>query len=327
MVNEDTIRRALENGANSAESEAVAAYFGTEQGQKHLSGLIDRTLIDMESGTERQAGFVPSEEIYRGIMAALKRRKRTRRIWTACSLAASFLILFGVLAFSGPFSGPLFGTGHGDIRTAQLSVPNGEKTHVVFQDGSSAVLNAGSTLTYPDRFGRDSREVILEGEAYFNVAADPKHPFIVKTRDAEVRVYGTSFNLSAYTEDASVTLALDKGAVEMSVGGNDYKIEPNQVLSFDKRSGKVNITVGNSVGKSLWVEGVHAFKSASLEEIICTLSRSYDVEFSVSPEIDPAVRYTFSSSSRNIDSLLEELMIIAPVRISLKNGVYCVRPK
>lgn len=323
MVNEDTIRQTLENGAGSAESEAVAAYFGTEQGQKHLSELIDRTLMDMESGAERQAGFVPSEEIYNDVMRTLKRRRRTRKAWLACSLTVSFLVLAGVLAFSGLDMAP----GTDEVKTAQLSVPNGEKMHVVFQDGSTAVLNAGSTLTWPSRFGRRSREVILEGEAYFNVETDPKHPFIVRTRDAEVRVYGTAFNLSAYAGDAFVTLALDKGLVEMSVGGNDYRIEPNQVLSFDRRNGEVNLTVGNSSRKSLWTEGVQTFKSASLEEIINSLSRSYDVEFSVSPEIDSTILYTFSSSKRNIDDLLDELMIIAPVRISLNNGVYCITPK
>lgn len=113
----------------------------------------------------------------------------------------------------------------------------------------------------------------------------------------------------------------------MTVGGNDYKVEPNSVLSFDRRNGSVTVKTGNSLAKSQWRNGSHSFRSASLDEIINTLSRCYDARFSVSADVDSTVLYTFSSSKRNIDDVLDELMIIAPVKVERHNGIYYVSKK
>lgn len=320
MVNEDTIKRALDNRAGKGEAEEVAAYFGTDEGQKRLEAGIDEALM---SATEVTKNDVPEEDIYRCIMKELNLRRRRRWMWMAAAAMIPLLILSGVLAFSGLQSSEY----SNEMKMAHLTVPSGDKMHVVFQDGSTAVLNSRSSISYPNRFGRRSREVHLEGEAYFNIEKNPKRPFIIKLRDGEVRVYGTSFNLSAYPEDKYLTLALDNGVVEMTVGGNDYKVEPNSVLSFDRRNGSVTVKTGNSLAKSQWRTGSHSFRSASLDEIINTLSRCYDARFSVSADVDSTVLYTFSSSKRNIDDVLDELMIIAPVKVERHNGIYYVSKK
>ncbi|HET6558436.1 MAG TPA: FecR family protein, partial [Prolixibacteraceae bacterium] len=83
----------------------------------------------------------------------------------------------------------------------EVIIPNGEKAQIVLSDGTKVFLNAGTHLKYPTVFSNKSRKVLLSGEAFFEVAKDKGHPFIIETQRFDVKVTGTSFNLSTYPED------------------------------------------------------------------------------------------------------------------------------
>src|SRR5690606_38970298 len=84
------------------------------------------------------------------------------------------------------------------MSSLQLTTPNGGQYQINLSDGTLVLLNAASTLTYPAEFGENTREVILDGEAYFEVTKDPEKPFIVRTAKQRIEVLGTSFNINAY---------------------------------------------------------------------------------------------------------------------------------
>lgn len=314
MVNEEMINRVLANCAGEEESDAVAAYFATEEGQKHLAGLIDGSLESLETGAEPLARNIPSEEIYRSVIKAIHRRRLRRVALQACAAVIPLFVAAGLLMLADRnlAGGHLFDANE----TAQVVVPNGDKMKVVFHDGSSVYLNAGSVLSYPVKFGLRSRDVTLEGEGYFEVSKNPSRPFRVHFKDGEVAVYGTSFNLSAYGGDKIVSLSLDSGNVVMNVGGESYEIVPGQVLYYDRTAGTSRLENGGNLFKSRWKDGVISFKSAPLQEIVTSLSRTFAVDFTVDKDVDTTVLYTFTSSVKSLDSLLDELAIIAPVSIS-----------
>ena len=101
------------------------------------------------------------------------------------------------------------------MRMNELYVPRKGEYALTLSDGTRVFLNSDSKLVYPVTFGNECREVILQGEAYFEVAKDEKRPFIVKTSDLSVQVLGTAFNLSCYPDDLRVETTLVRGSVKV----------------------------------------------------------------------------------------------------------------
>lgn len=324
MITDELIEKVLANRGTPEEAEEVAAYFATEKGQMHLSRLVDEEFALLENGKAPEDRYFRAEKVNSEVRRSI-RRCRTKRIFLGIAAAVlPIAVCAGVLFYADALTG---GAIFEEANISQVVVPNGDKIQVILQDGSTACLNSGSVLSYPDRFAVGSRDVTLSGEGYFNVTSNPRRPFIIHFDGGTVRVLGTSFNLSTYAQEKTVVLALDKGKVEMTFGNDSYNVKPGQVLYYDKTKGTATLTTGGSAQKSKWMEGVISFKSASLDEIATTLARTFDVEFSISPKIDTNVLYTFTSSRSDLGKLLEELSLIAPVKISRDGGIINVEPK
>lgn len=167
----------------------------------------------------------------------------------------------------------------------KLMIPNGKKFQIVLSDGTKVYLNSGTTLKYPVKFiaGNNRQVYLLEGEAYFDVAKDAKHPFIVNSDNMNVRVLGTKFNMSSYPEDASINTVLVEGSVSVFEKEKPYtnetstKLEPGFKASWNKVENKVAI---NKVDVSMytgWVDGKLIFKNTQFKHIIKKLERHYNV--------------------------------------------------
>jgi transmembrane sensor len=166
-----------------------------------------------------------------------------------------------------------------------LTIPNGKKFQVVLSDGTTVYLNAGSSFKYPENFiDSENRQVyLLKGEAYFEVAKDVRHPFVVNTNAVNVRVLGTEFNISSYPEDASISTVLIEGAV--SIYGNkeiynkaaSLKLKPGYKASWNKI--KKNVTVEEVDIKIYtgWKDGELIFKNTQFKNIIKKLERHFNV--------------------------------------------------
>lgn len=168
-------------------------------------------------------------------------------------------------------------TGHNTLK-----VPYGKILAVTLEDGSVIKLNSGSELTYPSSFaGMDKRQVLLKGEAFFEITKNPIKPFIVQTNDIYTQVYGTIFNISAYEEDNNTEIVL----VEGSVGVGDENSLNNEVLTMLKPSQKItnsnNLFVVEDVDVTpyiSWVNGVVTFQNEQMSEIIKKLERQFNVQ-------------------------------------------------
>ncbi|ASV31035.1 FecR family protein [Maribacter cobaltidurans] len=165
-----------------------------------------------------------------------------------------------------------------------LSVPNGKRFNVVLSDGTKVYLNSGSSITYPERFVRDSvRRVFLKGEAYFEVAHNDKHEFIVKTEELNVKVYGTKFNITNYPEDENTEIVLLEGSVSLRQSGNaeinqsEFFLIPGYKGTFNKSNKKIVDTKVNTALYTSWMEGNLVFRNAAFEKITQKLERHYNV--------------------------------------------------
>ena len=160
-----------------------------------------------------------------------------------------------------------------------ITVPVGGEYRVLLADGSSVQLNSCSSLTYPVPFREDVREVELKGEGYFDVVKSAK-PFIVKTSCVDVRVLGTSFNVSDYEEDREAQATLVEGSVV--VRGlqqvKECKITPGMMLAYSKSDGQMRTEEVDTDLYVSWMKGKFYFENMCLEDIMTKLNRWYDCE-------------------------------------------------
>ena len=158
----------------------------------------------------------------------------------------------------------------------KLEVPRGGECMIKLDDGTKVWVNAETKLKYPVVFVGDRREVVLEGEAFFDVAKNEK-PFIVKTSFGDVRVLGTAFGISAYASESESYTTLVRGKVSVEREGiKPVVILPGeQVVTFkDGKMIKQEVDVEEFVG---WKDGIYVFKEKSLGEIMKTLERWYNI--------------------------------------------------
>lgn len=160
-----------------------------------------------------------------------------------------------------------------------ISIPVGGEYHLILADGTEVWINADSKLKFPVDFIGDKREVFLEGEAYFEVAKDRQHPFIVNTSRGAVQVLGTGFNVRDYREEAKVVTTLVNGSVAYCPEKYPEKtvvLKPGFQLE-DVEGGDLQARKVDVVMYAGWKDGKYVFENTSLEEIMQVLAKWYDV--------------------------------------------------
>lgn len=158
-----------------------------------------------------------------------------------------------------------------------LETPRGREFRIVLSDGSKVWLNAASSITYPTSFTGE-RKVTVTGEAYFEIAQDSRHPFVVSVGDAKVTVLGTHFDLMAYGDEKLVRTTLLEGAVRVSHGHKQVVIAPGQQASFSMQSEGIDVAVVDAKQAVAWIDGKLSLDNLDVETIMKKISRWYDVD-------------------------------------------------
>ena len=165
-----------------------------------------------------------------------------------------------------------------DTNIIEISTIAGEQKEITLPDGSIVLINACSKISYPKEFKDNKREVKLNGEALFTVTKDISRKFIVTTKDINVEVLGTKFNLRSYSEDNIASTTLLSGKIEVTLDDKEYILTPNQELIYN-RTDRNHIIQAFSESNLLWTDGIIMFNEATLDEIIEGIQRQYSVKF------------------------------------------------
>lgn len=192
----------------------------------------------------------------------------------------------------------------------ELVTKKGQRSLVTLQDGTKVWLNADSELKYPKTFsGEKFRDVYLEGEAYFDVAENKEHPFIVHTSDISVKVLGTAFNVRSYPMDNIVETTLVRGKVNIASTGKQAKqitLLPNQKVVFEKQSRKLLLENRVNTEKYVsWREGTMMFEDQSLREIVQALERWYNVTIKVEDANSMDCHFSAKINNKSLEEVLE----------------------
>ncbi|MEO9801836.1 MAG: FecR domain-containing protein [Reichenbachiella sp.] len=220
--------------------------------------------------------------------------------WTARVAASLTLLMIASYVF---FYNEMDSKNEAIVENAIAKInPYGRKSKLAFSDGSTATLNAGSSLRYLSKFDSDLREVELEGEAFFEVNRDVQRPFVVRLGELSATVLGTSFNIEAHRNETVSRIQLKTGKLKVEVSGTantteTYILVPGQKLVYDKRKKQAELSTMATEDMGLWTEGVLVFEYDDFETITKKLERWFDVE--ISPEGLVNDNISFSTRYRN----------------------------
>lgn len=201
----------------------------------------------------------------------------------------------------------------------RLNIPRRAEYHLILSDGTRVWINSQSQLDYPVAFGK-TREIYLQGEAYFEVAHDEKRPFVVRTNGAAIKVLGTEFNVNTHNTKGVQTV-LVQGRVEIDSKGNQpIVLKPGELAEVN--AGQVKIKAVNIRKYTAWRYGEFYFEEISLEEIMKELADWYDVQVVFT---DPAMkRRTFGGvlkRSATIQEILQKIECTTSVHFTLHNKI------
>lgn len=198
-----------------------------------------------------------------------------------------------------------------------LVVPKGGEYSIVLSDGSQVWLNAGSKLRYPVVFADSVRQVELAGEGYFEVCRSAGKPFVVKVADAEVKVLGTGFNVSAYENILTTTLV--EGKVVVTKEGEQVALRPNQQACWSGEAQRFVVRKVEARNYVLWKEGVFWFSDVDLETILKHLARWYDLEVEFLQESLKGLRFSLELKRyHDIDDVLRKIAYTRKVKFCIE---------
>lgn len=171
----------------------------------------------------------------------------------------------------------------GMLQLNTLFVPRGGEYSITLPDKTVVWLNSETTMKFPDAFG-DTREVWIDGEAFFEVQPNASSPFIVHFGNEKVTVLGTSFNINAYSEEKNWHATLVTGKISITHDNQDILMKPSWQFDLDRNKNEYALKEVDTDQYTSWVDGKINFKGERLEDIIRKLRRWYSFELSYEDE-------------------------------------------
>lgn len=165
-----------------------------------------------------------------------------------------------------------------------LTVPYGKRAKITLSEGTQVWLNSGSKMVYPAVFAANKREVYIDGEAIFSVTKNADKPFVVQSRQFDIEVIGTIFNIQAYSDDENSSAVLAQGSIKLVRQTNAFRTAENKVITvgemvtFNAKEEKFHLQKVNPADYLSWHYGYYVFRSETLENILKRISRYYNIE-------------------------------------------------
>lgn len=269
---------------------------------KYTETELEKTLNKLIASTRSPRGRFSAAASYPQLERMLKAHSRrlvlVRTFATAAAVALLCLSVWTAYLYMQPVAMQTVST---LAETRTVSLP----------DGTSVTLNHYSTLTYPERFKSDNREVELNGEAYFEVSKDKKHPFIVQTEAVDVRVLGTQFNVDAYRDSPDVRTTLLTGSVAVSNKSNSEHmiLKPNEIAIYNKVEKKLTRKLlEDATDEISWRHGEFIFDDVPLRDIARELSNSFGTTIQITDST--LQNYRISARFRNGEDLETILSVL-----------------
>ena len=341
-MNKELLEKYCNNCCTEAELSSVLAWFketaGTPEGKSllfkiwdELPGEDNNLKVSFDFLLDRihhEINLTQSKKLLQKSDQNLIKYKK-RELFVRILTRAAAILIFPVLGF-----GLYMSLKYESLKYSQTSVSQAYNevfssvdaiTKVTLPDGSKVWLNHSSTLRYPAMFHGDSRMVELIGEGYFDVASNPKIPFIVKAGDIQVKALGTEFNILAYPDEDRIETSLINGQVELQHLDSEgniiplLKMKPTDLAVFQKSSNKISSRSINDDRYFSWINGKLVFNNEPMGEVVKKLNRWFNVDIQVKDPELLELTYTATFVNETLPQVMELIALVSPVNYSISD--------
>jgi|GEM_PF-145273 len=238
---------------------------------------------------------------------------RVRKISLSFSKIAALVILAVLLGFTASL---VFNSRTGtksEVAWFETNVLRGEKSQIILPDGSKVWLNSETSLSYPSNFMNGNRELKLNGEAYFEVAKQNGRHFTVKTKDYDIRVVGTKFNVTAYNDFKRTETSLIEGKIEIRKEDKKFEVTPGQTFIY--KNNRFFVKETNTTKSAKWKDDIFDFDRITFRELITRLERWYDVDIELKGEkLNDIVYSGVFKNEETIEEVLNTFQLTMPIK-------------
>lgn len=343
------LNRYKEKTITKEELNLLRSYFSSDQPNNDLNTYFDK-LWSEKHLTEENFDLEKNFSIIQSQLNIDNKNKRSgtlklrRLIIHALKYAAIFIFGIGAFYLYSLQKNRSFSAYSKKFVT--VTIPYGAKSVLDLPDGSKVTLNSGSYLKYPITFGRDTREVEFEGEAYFDISKNKKVPFIVSTSGIHIKVLGTTFNVKSYPEDNNIETTLVTGSIEIFNDMNKQKsikpiyLKPNQKISIPKNSNSSEDKIQNIAPSTIktekitstkailetdvntadyiaWKDNMLVFDNEKFSDIMVKMERWYDVSIEIHSIGISNERFSGKFEKETLQQSLDAICLIAPIRYEI----------
>lgn len=289
-MDKEKLDRYIRGEASSNDKEEFVHWL--EKDPKHKKEFLAlRKLHDINLWHESKKGCTTSNNPRKG---------------AARKIAMEFLKIAAIVVVT--FLSIKYGVDNGDSETQTYYAPEGQRAELHLSDGTRVWLNANSRLVYPVHFKSGKRIVTLEGEAFFSVAKNREHPFVVQAKGHHVEVLGTEFNIIAYQESDFFETSLLKGEVSVTTPLKETILLKPQMRLYTTAGKTYRGTITNQ-DHFLWKEGIISFNHETVEEIFHKLELYYDVKIEVTGN-EQLLKSRFTGKFRVLDGIEHVLKVL-----------------
>lgn len=289
-----------------------------EEKQEHKADNDVQPVLDLVDRLVMQKG-IDVEKNWHQLHTRMHHRKQKNQLLTWIRNIAAILLLplLGLSAYLYYQTNTLKSKSVGLLET---TTAYGVRTKITLSDGSEVWLNSGSTLSYPERFTEDKRQVTLSGEAFFKVKSDKDHRFDVQTSDGiTVSAYGTEFNVQAYAEEPDIKATLAEGHIQIDQINQPASQEliPGEQAVYSRHTQQMQVQKANLLVETAWKDGKLVFRRTPMEEIAKQLSRHFNVNIQLQGKEIFDYTYSATFTTETLAEILSLLEKTAPIRCEI----------
>jgi ferric-dicitrate binding protein FerR (iron transport regulator) len=297
--------------SNQDSNKDIATFLSNRMGQEPEDQILEARQILAEMNA------IDSVAAFPRVQRKIKQKSKSIKLINVLTRVAALLFIPLLAATFWTF----YRTGAGPVQKyamQQITSPPGIRSQVVLPDGSKVWLNSESTIQFPVPFHKESRNIALQGEAFFDVAKNPDQPFIVESGKVKVKVLGTRFNVKAYGNEANTEVILEEGKIALTLPENNKQeipLKPGDRLVYEKTSNKASLSNENIQKYIAWHTGKLVFNDTPITEVAQMLSRWYGIEVIVT---DPEImnyRFTTTFENESLFQVIELLSMSSPIQI------------
>lgn len=300
------------------------------QSSRRVTKEMERQWNNAPDAVESDRPDEPS--IWRNICKEVWQHDEGRKVvfYKIYSMVASILLVLGVagtvyFALQDKANVPMYVVSSGIQNMESISLP----------DGTKVQMGPGSRLTYPARFSGKTREITLDGQAFFDVAKNREKPFIVHTEDMSVEALGTAFELFSYEMENKMEAILLNGKIKVGIVDKktkkvkEYLVSPDEKIQLDKQTGGISKQVVDADKYTAWrKQKMLSFENEKLSMIIPRLEQWYGRKIMCQKNLSDKYRFTFKVRDESLDRILFMIKASSPLQYKEeKNGDYILTLK